>query len=466
VFNLKKNKDSMSQWLWVVVTISLLVAITVSIYVTDVVRQRQRQKQKQNQENALVQRMKKTRVAAGVSDVPGVSRSELSSFIPVPFIPVAFIPVAPLRWDSEEGAYMIQLKLGAGVVELVLDTGSSQISAKGQGCTWTSCDEDDGLGSGACTTKPCPCTHDDCSRYGYAPTGVLLKPGEHDAGIKTKLVYGSQEDTVSHYLDEVSLPCSPTSPLQTSPVRSRADVNMTNEYLLGSMVVHFVHHIKGASSSNLLGLARPPLPGKKNEYENGKFVVVEKLFHEKGIAVWSLLLEKDSGLFALGSLQFQFPPLTYIPMVDPPSFSNFVTHFYIVNILSLETGPDLKHMTRIKKNSPEYCVIDTGTTYTYGCTALGDQLRKLQYNETSWYLRLTLGTKKKSVTLTYSPHDLVDPEFTSSSVFQCEAGKTLPDFDDIFPSRNVLLFGAMMMQNMYWEFDLTHQQIAVWPIRS
>ena len=131
---------------------------------------------------------------------------------------------------------------------------------------------------------------------------MLLKPGERDAGVKTKLVYGSQEDTVSHYLDEVSLPCSPTPPIKASSVsvRSRADVNMTNEYLLGNMVVHFVHHIKGASSSNLLGLARPPLPGKKNEYENGKFVVVDKLFHENGVAVWSLLLEKDSGVFALG----------------------------------------------------------------------------------------------------------------------------------------------------------------------
>lgn len=443
----------MSEWLWVVVTISLLVAITVSIYVVDVARQRQIQKQIQkqieNRESGWVERMRmnlrksKSRVSAGLSSV-------------------TFIPVAPLRWDSEEGAYMIELKLGAGVVELVLDTGSSQISAKGKGCTWTSCDEDN---AHACTTKPCPCTHDDCSRYGYEPKGVLLKPGERDAGVKTKLVYGSQEDTVSHYLDEVSLPCSPTETMKASSVsvRSRADVNMTNEYLLGNMVVHFVHHIKGASSSNLLGLARPPLPGKKNEYENGKFVVVDKLFHEKGVAVWSLLLEKDSGVFALGSLQFQFPPLTYIPMVDPPSFSNFVTHFYIVNILSFEAGPDLKHMTRIKKHSPEYCVIDTGTTYTYGCTALGNQLHKLQYNETSWYLRLTLGTKKQSVTLTYAPRDLIDPEFTSSSVFQCEAGKTLPDFDDIFPSRNVLLFGAMMMQNMYWEFDLTRQQIAIWP---
>lgn len=447
-----------------------------------------------------------------------------------------YVPLAPLWWDKDEGAYMIKLRLGAGPVELVLDTGSSQISAKGEGCLWTSCEQDDGTNSGksGCTTKSCPCgnnsadsTRDSdyaayaltgrgssgavpssslanstpsaltdsrsgsCSDFFYHPTGQFVKPGEHDAGTKTTLVYGSQQDTISHYLDEVSLPCvslSVTGEANTfvfteTPASRADDERSNNEYLLGKMIVHFVHHIEGESSSNLLGMARPPNPQMRSvAAENGRFVTVDKLLlnaedvdaataddvpltastHPASGGVWSVILKKLGGWFAIGSLAPLLPAVKYIDMVDPPQFDNFVTHFYITKIWSLEVGPRMNALVKIKKSAPQFCVFDTGTTYTYGCTKLGDQLAKLGYHETTWYIRLTLGSHKNAlVTLTYSPRELVDPDFPTSSVFQCQEGRTLPDFDTIFPNLNVLLFGALMMQNCYWEFNLATQKIGV-----
>ena len=463
-----------------------------------------------------------------------------------------YVPVAPLWWDKEEGAYMIKMRLGAGPVELVLDTGSSQISAKGEGCLWTSCEEEGGVNGtkSGCITQSCPCGNNggdasasgayaltgqgtsgpgasafggatqlkgagyqnqgarSCSDFYYHPTGTFVNPGEHDAGTKTTLVYGSQQDTISHYLDAVSLPCmsvpltttttpnSNTFVLLETPSSSGDDERSNNEYMLGNMIVHFVHHIEGASSSNLLGMARPPKHHMRSAAaENGKFVTVDKLLlntgtpsqtpehatrhldlatfkhgkshpakHEQtaGEGVWSVVLKKQGGWFAVGSLAPLFPAVKYIDMVDPPQFDNFVTHFYVAKIWSFEVGPRMDALVKVKTSAPQFCVFDTGTTYTYGCTKLGAQLSKMGYHETTWYMRLTLGSNRKElVTLAYSPHELVDPDFPTSSVFQCEEGRTLPDFDVIFPNPNVLLFGALMMQNFYWEFDLGRQKIGV-----
>ena len=63
----------------------------------------------------------------------------------------ALPPIAPMRWDDYEGAYMASLVVGIGVVELVLDTGSSQLSVKGPNCTWRHC------GDTGCSVSACPC---------------------------------------------------------------------------------------------------------------------------------------------------------------------------------------------------------------------------------------------------------------------------------------------------------------------
>lgn len=439
-----------TELIWIFSIITLCILIITSVYINDKRRVRLTLKLTET-DGEIIRVAPRTRMGLGVA---------------------THVPIAPLWWDKEEGAYMLKLKLGESRVELVLDTGSSQISAKGTGCQWTSCEDGD---SKSCSTQQCPCgtsmskdgavqARKDCNSFYYVPKGRFISPGEEGAGTKTKLIYGSQEDTVSHYMDAVSLPCMSDNTIQKRflleniPASNEDDTLNNNEYLLGDMIVHFVHHIQGSSSSNLIGLARPMLKTLGPEY--GKHVTIEKMLAGSD-NVWSLLLEPQGGWFILGSLAPSFPLIEYVPMVDPPMFRDFVTHFYVLDILSLEVGPDLNHMKLIKKRKPKYCILDTGTTYTYGCAALGKELVATGYDELSWYVRLRLGNKKNNTVLTYSAAELQDVDFPSFSVFQCDAARTLPDFNAIFPDPDVLLFGALMMQHHYWEFDMERKRIGV-----
>lgn len=373
-------------------------------------------------------------------------------------------PVASLWWDKEEGAYMIELVVGNGIVELVLDTGSSQLSVKGTGCQWTKCD------GSSCKTKSCPCgiskdgkQRTDCNNYYYnESSGRSLKPGECGAGTTTILTYGSQEDTISHYLDVLSIPrVSLTCDMLTTYVPTGPETlipeNYQNAIPVGEVIVHRVSHIKGTSSSNLFGLARPCSESNKEQY-----VVLDKLFGAARTPHWSIVLRPEGGWWAMGSLPC-FNSVQYMPLIEPPEFSQFVTNFYIIPVQSFMTGPTLKHLQKIPSNvHPKYVIIDTGTTYTYGSTRLGEAMENMGYDESTWYLQFVLGDHTDSVTLTYSPHDLSDRDFPNESVLQCKSGRTLDNYDDIFPpDSNVLLFGAYMMQHMYWEFDLAHNRIGI-----
>ena len=367
-------------------------------------------------------------------------------------------PIAPLWWDDEEGAYMIQMRVGQGDVEFVLDTGSSQLSAKGHGCQWTNC------GGDSCNTKACPCGVDasgkertDCSLHYYKPAGRALKPGEGGAGMSTVLTYGSQEDTVSHYYDIVALP-HVTMPCQELEMNTPRSAMKTSEYhSLGNVVVHRVSHIEGTSSSNLLGLA---CPSHNESTDAGSHVVLQKLFGGYD-AQWSIIIRPTGGWWAMGSLPC-FPNTKYMPLVNPPEFNQFVTKFYIVPIRSIAVGfnqHSLKTLSRA--DTPKFCLIDTGTTLTYGSPRLGAALKKKRWDERKSYFQIELGDKKNHVTITYSPAQMRDPDYPDSSVLQAEHGRTLDDFDTIFPAGTCLLFGIFMMRNCYWEFDLAQERVGI-----
>ena len=508
-------------WVWILLLIVVLLSLITAIYVNDRVKLGR----------AVTVAVTVTPRTRGVSAGFRTDVSAAPAPAPAPNNPPSNVPIVPLWWDTDEGAYMLRIKMGRGQVEAVLDTGSSHISAKGASCKWTYCggngnddddDDDDAAATAAapsttCVTKACPCgteitgdgsaahVRTDCNKFFYVPTGRLVQPGQDGAGSSTKLVYGSQEDTISHYLDDVSLPCTPGSGVTCAVLSDEAhtprgnsgddndvlgglhggerqNAHTPNEYLLGAMIVHLVHHIQGSSSSNLFGLARPRVFAGGGGHESSRYVVLEKLLPEENDdklaaaaaaavtkkrappsspRVWSLVLRKQGGWFALGALDACFRAVKYAPLVDPSIFRSFITHFYIVDIVSMEVGPSLSTLVRVRKNEPRYCLVDTGTTYTYGSVSLGASLAALGYVESRWFVRFTLGRKSDPIVLTYSAADLVDRDFPASSVMQCTEGKTLPDFDKLFPTPNVVLFGALMMQNMYWEFDLIRKRMGV-----
>jgi hypothetical protein len=375
-------------------------------------------------------------------------------------------PLAPLTWSDAEGAYMIQLFLGVGPVQLVLDTGSCQVSAKVDGCQWTQCTGEEGgvKEQAECTTQACPCEQGDCTLHYYKPSsqGYPLQAGSH--GYSSTMKYGSQEDHVSHVMDKVVIPklllTCPQLLLQKDargPSRLLHAAQPQEHAVSADMVVHQVHRIKGTSTSNMFGLARPDTQHRSSKRTP---VVLDKLFdamktHATDAKVWSLLLFVNHGWWALGSIPC-FQHKQVMPLIDPPAFRAFVTKFYIVPLTRMEVGPTLDMMRRVPR-APSYIVIDTGTTYTYGSTRLGTALDKLGYDERSWYVRFTLGT----AVLLFHPHQLKDPDFPDSSVIQCTPGRTLDGFDSIFSGTHVLLWGAYMMRNMYWEFNLSNNTVGV-----
>lgn len=369
--------------------------------------------------------------------------------------------IAPMHWDGPEGAYMASLVVGHGVVDLVLDTGSSQLSVKGPGCQWKSCSES------GCDVRACPCGFTDsgdartnCEEFHYQPSGYKISPGDKGSGRNTTMTYGSQTDTIEHYVDTVRVPVSrdqlTCADLGSAPSRKH-DVHTeygVDEGGMEGVIVHRVLHIEGSSSSNLLGLSRP----NGGSVEHGSKVLLQNLVPSK---IWSVVLHGSGGWLAFGHLPC-FSPLHYAPLVQPKSFNSFLTSFYIVNIVSISVGPDVSKMQPVS-NIPNYCVVDTGTTSTYGPVSFGKSLDAVGYDERRHHFQIELGDPVTPIVLTYSPQQLRDPEFPRQSVLETWAGRTLDDYDQIFPPSHggVILFGALMMNNMYWEFDLKNNRIGV-----
>ena len=374
--------------------------------------------------------------------------------------------ITPLFWDNVEGAYMITLRVGQSDVEFVLDTGSSQLSAKGAGCQWQNCT------GASCTTVACPCgfntdgnPRSDCRLHYYIPTGKALNPGEGGAGTSTTLKYGSQEDTVSHFDDSVALRQHHlvTCKDLLTQIPSTIPVTTQSYQTLGNLVVHRVSRIQGSSSSNLLGLSRPP---DTVAAESGR-VVIEKLFGGRQ-SIWNLILRPTEGWFTSGPPPSCFTNVKYTPLVNPSEFNLFLTKFYIVPILSISVGNATKqNMVKLPRSkTPKFCLIDTGTTLTYGSTRLGYAMRQAGWSERHSLWEIEFGNNKEYVKITYSADQLIDPENTQQSVLQVDPGRTLDDFDDIFPLDSCLLFGVLMMQNMMWCFDLDNNRLGVQALPS
>lgn len=344
---------------------------------------------------------------------------------------------------------MVNLNVGAGMVELVLDSGSSQLSVKGSDCTWRRCD---GLG---CSSEACPCgrlpngeLRTDCREHYYQPTGARL------AGQVTEMAYGSQTDTVSQYVDSVSVPVVPTLACTDIVVTPASTVDTKSMVPLGEFTVYRVSNIVGFSSSNLLGVARPKGTGT---------VVVDKLLNDE--KTWGVVMHGGGGWLSLGALPCFTP--TYVPLVTPRAFDDFVTKFYILNILSIAVGPSADVLTPVA-DAPKYCIVDTGTTNTYGSPKLGSALHAAGFVESKSVFQLQLGTARSSFTLRYTSTQLQNVEAPKQSVLEVMPGRTLSDFTHLFPDKSggVLLMGAVMMKGFYWEFDMANNRVGLVDLRG
>lgn len=321
---------------------------------------------------------------------------------------------------------MITALIGGNNVDFVLDTGSSDLAAKGPGCVWERCD-----GKG-CESKTCPCGRD---VYGNPKKSCDVYTGTGVAAGEYVVEYGSQTNTVRPFNDDLTLLMSDWSCDVPTPSHPKTQ---TIRY---PVIIHQVTRIDGTSTSNLFGLARPP--------HRTSFLYA--ISHP----VWSLTLFQRYGYFTQGRV-LCYPPLGYTPLLSPSEFRNYATHFYLVGVDAILVGPHLDALTSVTP-APKYLLLDTGTTYTYMRTNVGKSMRASGFRCGRSYLQIVL---QGGLRLTYTPHDLLDPYDTKQCILQFE-----DTFDLLFSENmNVCLFGVLQMIGMNWEFDINRHRLGLSPI--
>lgn len=336
-------------------------------------------------------------------------------------------PLTPMTWSDEEGAFMVELRVGKGMVSFVLDTGSGEVAAKGWGCVWEHCD-----GSG-CESKSCPCGLTASGRP-KAVCDVYIPSSNFPLSDAFVTRYGSQNNTVEPFPDVLSLPTQAVHCADLMGGSSQTPV-MDTEY---AVVVHRVSRIDGSSSSNLLGTSRP----------TPSFLT----------SAWSLTLYNHIGWLARTPLSC-FQPM-YTPLLSPRAFRDYQTQFYLVGVDALYVGEDTTLLRLVEPSAtPSYLLIDTGTTFTYFNTKVGEALDAAGFDERVSMLRFCL---RGGVQLTYSAAQLRDPDNHAISIVHAWPGRTFDDFDTFFPADiNVCLFGITLMKNLYWEFDTAKQRLGI-----
>ena len=367
------------------------------------------------------------------------------------------VEASPMRWDDSEGAWMLLMRMGhkGTVIEFVLDSGSGQLSAKGADCKWTTC------GKAGCKTRACPCGNNpdgtkrtNCSVHHYVPEGRRLAPGQEGAGNSTKLKFGTQEDTVSHYKEHVCLEVAsvPCDALLASPHAHHPTAPSANK---DEMLVHLIHAIDGTSSSNICGISRP--------VRGARAVVLSHLLAPPETRnTWSCVLFRAGGWFLLGPLPLCVPPPQRCSLVWPREFASFSTRFYVVRMTALEVSSSAAGGWTAVPDPPRYIIVDTGTTCTYAPPSLGGRMRGVGYDAKHSSMRFVCDG---GLVLEYSAAALRDPDFPKRNVFKCDPGTTLQDFDGIFSGVPSILLGAVMMRNFGWEFDLVREEMGVSVIR-
>lgn len=347
----------------------------------------------------------------------------------------------PMSWDEEEGAYMISIAIDGSWIELVFDSGSSHISAKGLNCQWKQCDD-----SGSCTVQSCPKTSS------FVPRGPQVSLNKQSS---TLLEYGSQKNEVTHHVEVFSL--LDLHPNCADFIRA-GNFQSVQEFLkqlystpvpvvdFGPTLLYNIFSIEGSTTSNIFGTAQ--------DNEGKEQSVLDAFFPKDGdrahARVWSLACKPTHGLFSLGQLRCYGTP-KFVPLLVPSVFKKFLTLFYTVKLRDIYV---LKDGQKIRvKSPPKFMVLDTGTTFTYCNKSLGANMIRAGYTKGATGVELVLGSALNTVTMRYNPDQLKNAFLTE-----------LENLDSMFNNTPVLLLGVEQMFHFYFEYNLSEQMLGICPI--
>lgn len=363
--------------------------------------------------------------------------------------------LVPVFWNNEEGAFIIEIKLGKNWVALVVDTGSSHISAKGVDCKWKQCDGE------ICQETACPCAGNrGCNGTQFEPSGPQVGidlNGDGTVTSESTLIYGSQQSSVTHYFEsfemyQLYLGCTDMV-FETEFLNSRQlfkNLNPEGLHLVkfGPTTVHLVNKIQGTSTSNIFGLARGA--------EAGETVLLHSVFGKRP-PLWSMVTTSErSGWIAFGALRCFGDP-TYVPLVLPQEFKTFATQFYIVPVIAVYVND-----RKVENNgTPRFIIADTGTTNSYGSTRFGSALGAVDWNEGISTVSFVVGDDNHICVLKYEPKDYYDPDGYYASSINVTKSRTLDNFDEMFNGVNVFLMGVRLMNNIYWEYDIANNRLGI-----
>ena len=356
----------------------------------------------------------------------------------------------PMTWDEEEGGYLITLNLDGHWIELVFDTGSSHISAKGLHCEWKQCSED-----GSCTVQSCPKTSS------YVPRGPQVSVNRQTNSL---LEYGSQKSSVTHHVEpfavfDLRVNCADFVRAGNFQTVQEFMEKLFPSQLGGAPLTAFgptllynIYSIEGSTTSNIFGLAQ----NNDAEAAQGTPSVLDALFPTTGAErVWSIACYPKHAFFSLGPLrcapEAQRVP-KFVPLLQPSVFQKFQTKFYIVKVkdIVVNRGKSVK-----RSSLPKFAVLDTGTTYTYCNQQLADGLKMAGYQAGKSNVQLVLGSAVNNVTLHYEPAALKNAFLTD-----------LPEMTSMFNNVPVILLGIEQMFNFYFEYNLTQQMLGISDLAS
>lgn len=381
----------------------------------------------------------------------------------------------PLEYDRDEGAYMLRVGIGRGLVSCVMDSGSAHLTVKGSECSWSNCYESErearrqiqhvrggsirrGKHGKFCIERTCPCGRDsngrwlsDCRDHSYTPSvSARVLRG---SGLNTTLSYGSQTNSVQHFEEQVCV----------------MDVRGQENTLGKSMVVYQIFKVDGDTSSNILGMTVTLDRSRDSFLDAFPCRRWSCVLHSRNP---TLVLNVNDDEIPAHALRIPFVNLRAEPELQGLSKSDVFFYTCRLRAIGLSSGSGTPKWWRAAEVGegdplfPNFVVFDTGTTNSYADAVLGPELRRrLGWREVSsetLHFEMDGGD-----IISWRFDDMIDPDGVNgrkTSALHCETGRTYDDFKSIFMGSYFIMIGVRMMKGKAWVHDLDAQHLRVWDI--